>query len=278
MTKHLCAIAGILLVTPAIAGDLHFISWNVESGGADPEVIAKQLGELPRADIYALQEVDGKDIDTYGHAIQQSHGESFQFSPSMTGGSDRLLVAYDTSKLTLFEWREVFHFNDVEISNWQHRSPLVCLFKDRATGQKFYFVTVHLERGDEERRNSQARGLTEWADDVDVPVIAVGVFNLDFDIQTQQGNEAFLALRVGEVWKWAKPEKLVDSTWTDENRDGVDDAPHQCDDFAFYVGWPSGWKVTSEFIVRPGDFPDNETTSNHRPLIVRVSQNESGRN
>lgn len=170
----------LLLSNSTPAADLRCISWNVESGGADPAVIAKQLGELPQVDIYALQEVDERDANRYGQAIRQAHGNSFRYFASWTGRNDRLLVAFDSSKLKLREWREIFDYNDIEVNDWRHRSPLVCQFKDLANGKDFYFVTVHLARGDEKLRNSQAKALVEWADDIELPVIAMGDFNLDF--------------------------------------------------------------------------------------------------
>ena len=33
------------------------LAWNVESGGSDPKVIAKQLAELGSHDVYCLSEV-----------------------------------------------------------------------------------------------------------------------------------------------------------------------------------------------------------------------------
>ncbi|MGI9458278.1 MAG: hypothetical protein ACR2NU_17080 [Aeoliella sp.] len=41
---------------------LHISTWNVESGGTDPGMIDKQLRELPRTDVFALQEVAPRDI------------------------------------------------------------------------------------------------------------------------------------------------------------------------------------------------------------------------
>lgn len=39
----------------------------------------------------------------------------------------------------------------------------------------------------------------------------------------------------------------------------------------FYAGLPAGWQVTSEVVVRPGDFPDDQTTSDHRPVTATVT-------
>lgn len=41
-----------------------------------------------------------------------------------------------------------------------------------------------------------------------------------------------------------------------------------CLDFAFYTGLQN---VTSKVIVRSGDFPDDNTTSDHRPVLATVT-------
>jgi len=42
-------------------------------------------------------------------------------------------------------------------------------------------------------------------------------------------------------------------------------------DFAFVANAAKTWKGESDVIVRQGDFPDNEKTSDHRPIIVKLS-------
>jgi hypothetical protein len=61
-------------------------------------------------------------------------------------------------------------------------------------------------------------------------------------------------------------EKLVDTNWSDRGGDGVDDYPHSCLDFTFVVGKAKLWQSRSRVIVREGDFPDDEKTSDHRPV------------
>jgi hypothetical protein len=42
-------------------------------------------------------------------------------------------------------------------------------------------------------------------------------------------------------------------------------------DFAFVAGPAKGWKAVCKVIVRDGDFPDDEATSDHRPIELRMS-------
>lgn len=104
-----------------------------------------------------------------------------------------------------------------------------------------------------------------------MPIIAVGDFNFDYDFATKNGNEAFRQFMQDGIWKWVKPEKLVDTNWADRNNDGVDDYPGSMLDFVFAANAAKEWKTECRVIFRDGDFPDDDKTSDHRPveLIVR---------
>lgn len=261
----------LLFGNVAVASEpLHLLSWNVESGGASPAVISRQLAEFSDVDVFALQEVDESDVHRFGDAIRQQHGESFRYFASWTGRNDRLMVAFDNSQLQLLEWREMFRYGKYEMNDWRHRSPLVCLFEHQVEKTKFYLVVVHLARGSAKLRQEQARGLRTWASAVSNPAIAIGDFNFDYDFRTLRGNQAFKAFTAGQRWTWARPEKLIDTNWSDRDGDGIDNYPESCLDFAFYAALEPHWRLTSEVIVRAGDFPDDETTSDHRPVLATL--------
>jgi hypothetical protein len=42
-------------------------------------------------------------------------------------------------------------------------------------------------------------------------------------------------------------------------------------DFAFVAGPAKDWKPVCKVIVRDKDFPDNKTTSDHRPIELRLA-------
>ena len=178
---------------------LHIVSWNVESDGNDPAVIAGELTELGSFDIFALQEVRPENIGRYGDAIRRKYGKGYRYFASSTGRSDRLMIAFDSNRLRLLEIRELFYFGTERLNDFRHRSPLVCEFECLPTNTRFFFLTVHLARGDEELRQEQARGLREWARAKRAPVIASGDFNLDFDFNTKRGNKAFVEMQM--VWR-----------------------------------------------------------------------------
>jgi len=84
-------------------GTISVLAWNVESGGNDPEVIAKQLGELSGYDVYCLSEVSPANFDRYTAAL----GPGFQSINGRTGRSDRLQISFDTDRFELLETKEM---------------------------------------------------------------------------------------------------------------------------------------------------------------------------
>jgi endonuclease/exonuclease/phosphatase family metal-dependent hydrolase len=68
------------------------------------------------------------------------------------------------------------------------RSPLVLKLKHNGTGKEFFFMVNHLYRGNgiDARRLDQATALNQWAAAQTLPVIAVGDYNFDYDLDPGQ--------------------------------------------------------------------------------------------
>ena len=252
---------------------LRIVTWNVESGGNDPAEIAQQLVELGRYDIYALQEVHPRNSQRYADAIRDDISKSFRFLLSNTGRSDRLMIIFDSDRLELQAVSELFHHEEHRLNDWRHRSPLVAEFVDSAADVHFSFVTVHLARGNADLRTEQATGLREWAKDQQRPVIAAGDFNFDYHFPTSKGNPAFDCFCEGGVCKWLKPDELIDTNWSDSDGDGADNYSDSMLDFAFAAGEARAWKAECRVVVRSGDFPDDDRSSDHRPVAVSFTPN-----
>lgn len=249
-------------VTTAPSGTLSVIAWNVESGGSDPAVIATQLKELGEYDIYCLSEVAPKTFDQN----LMSLGSKFTSINGNTGRDDRLQIIFNNERFELLEQKELMEYREFILNNGTHRSPLYARLQDRTSGVQFIVMTNHLARGNAELRTKQAIGLREWARDQSVAVINIGDFNMDFDFRTERGNEAFPEIIRDNIFTWVRPVELIDTNWADRDKDGVDDYPHSMLDFAFVAGPAKDWKPVCKVIVREGDFPDDETTSDHRPI------------
>jgi endonuclease/exonuclease/phosphatase family metal-dependent hydrolase len=245
---------------------LTMFSWNVESEGSDPKIIGEQLTEMNDYDVYALTEVLPGSFELY----RKSVGEKYRYAFSKSGNNDRMMIVYDNER---FELLREFNLDEINVQG-RYRAPLVAHLKERLAGTEFLVMVNHLARGKAEIRQEQAAKLVEWARDQTLPVVALGDYNLDYVFEDENGNDAFKIMMRDNVWKWVKPIEWIDTNWYDDPRepDGLDDYPGSMLDFAFVAGPAKEWTVSCKIIVRDGDFPDDETTSDHRPYEVFISQ------
>jgi endonuclease/exonuclease/phosphatase family metal-dependent hydrolase len=155
---------------------------------------------------------------------------------------------------------------------------------------EFHFMVNHLTRGNQLNRRRQAEGLRKWARDQDAPIVAAGDYNFDYDFRNLTGNQAmsiFMRREANDggkfVWDWVIPGiefeidgdddttrrvnligQLVDTNWdgngtSDSYRDSLLD-------FVFVAQEARDWAAESTVIVRSGDFPDDASSSDHRPV------------
>lgn len=96
-----------LLAGPADSS-ISILAWNVESGGSDPAVIARQLGEFADQDIIALSEVPSRSFDVFCEGA----GAKFSMVNSATGRADRLQILYDHTGLNSFVSRNSMSIED----------------------------------------------------------------------------------------------------------------------------------------------------------------------
>lgn len=249
------------------AGQYNLLSWNVESDGATSKVICEQLAELNKDDhydIFTLSEVLPADLKKFRYAL----GKHYKYVYSKSGFSDRLEILYNENK---FELVRHFEIKEINILN-RYRAPLVAHLKDRENGTEFLVMVNHLARGKAEIRQKQATMLVDWARDQTLPVFALGDYNFDFVFKTRKGNPAFSNMLKDNIWRWVEPVELIDTNWYDNprNPDGIDDYPGSILDFAFVAASAKNWKSTCRVVVRDGDFPDDKTTSDHRPFEMTI--------
>ena len=168
----------------------------------------------------------------------------------------------DRRKFKLLKRLEVHKLN-----RGNHRARLLVFLEDRETGTTLAIFANHLARGDKKLRQKQAAGLRELVRGLDVGTVAIGDFNMDFSFRRMQGNQSFTEMVRDNVWQWVVPEPLVDTQWSDNN--GKDRYPNSMLDFAFVSGPAKDWQPKCRVIVRHSDFPDNKSTSDHRPVELR---------
>ena len=92
-----------------------------------------------------MSEVAPSNTRRYLLAVQEARGTPYDSFASVTGGSDRLLMLYNTERLELLDSQELEAHDGVRINsaNFGHRSPLVGHFRDRQSGAEFKVVLVH---------------------------------------------------------------------------------------------------------------------------------------
>lgn len=279
------------------ADDFRVLAWNVESNRpeqppvSDAATIAGQLTQLmqdsaTRAQVIALSEVEPKTFHLYVEAVEKGLGHKVDSVTSASGGfrdTDSLMLIVDTERFAIVDTLELHrfagiaaNFNVVEskgddLGELRARSPLAVRIKDLKNQQMYWVVANHLARGEADLRTMQAKMLCLWAKAQMEPVVAAGDFNFDYDFRTKKGNAGFDAMMEGGVWQWLTPDPLIDSNWSEDRsvKDRkVDRYPDSILDFILVANGAKSWRGESDVVVREGDFPDNDKTSDHRPIIA----------
>jgi endonuclease/exonuclease/phosphatase family metal-dependent hydrolase len=251
----------VLTITAAgRAETISAISWNVESGGADPVEIAKRVRRLQTAhkpDVWGFSEVQNDTwAEKFEQAAAQASGSSFKRIVGTTGRSDLLAIVYNTDRLEYLGHQELHRVN----LGGHVRAPLVAAFKTKKTGRRFLFMVNHLYRSKADARHDQATLLNRWATQQKLPIIAVGDYN--FDWKWDYKDRGLDNMTAGGVFTWIRPTRIASTQ---------DSALGAILDFVFISGrdtWT--WKTTSTIIVEKGDFPDTDETPDHRPLTATI--------
>ena len=260
------------LAAPAasqVDSDFVVVSWNVESGGADKSTVANRMGTMDQVDIWGLCEVANTSWAIEFERQVDSTTRDFKPLLGSTGGNDRLAILYDKKQFEELEvielsWEDRYWFRD----SMTPRAALVAKFRHKPTDQQFWFMVNHLYRGNgvDPRRLDQAKRLREWAETQALPIIAVGDYNFDFDLDAGEDGHNYQKglgdLLAGGTFKWVQPATLVTTHDSDYN---------SVLDFVFLADAPEALAATSRILVEAGDFPNNEDTPDHRPVEATIT-------
>lgn len=258
--------AGFRALLPIAVGQRHridVVGWNVQSGGADPEVIAQRLRAFAGVDLWALAEVGADDADLYRQAVADGEGASFDVQLGSTGGGDRLLLLYNADRFSLLGATEMLD-HTVQAGA---RAPLFAHLVDAVSGAEFLFMVNHLPYEESATRAWQAQQLNQWARAQSLPVVAAGDYNLRWSVQNGEQNHdaAYDMLTADGVWRWLRPRTLVSTRCG-----GWPCGFEEILDFVFVANGAQGWAGSSHIVVEPGDFPEDESTSDHRPVRAEL--------
>lgn len=245
--------------------DFYAGTWNLESGDSDSMFLAKQIEQWSTIDLWGFSEVqNAKALETVCKGMARSRpGSRIAYVLGNTGRADRLAIVYDEN---VFQYFGSIELNNVNVGGTL-RAPLVAKFQERATGVTFLFVTNHFYRGkssEEARRNEQSRRLREWAASQDLPVISVGDYNFDCDVEDGKCNSAFYDLVKGDTFSWVKPQNPM--------RTQCNRRYNSILDFIFSSGIAQGWAAESVILNdHRAACDDNKQKSDHRPVVAVFS-------
>jgi len=258
------ALISFVLAAPTFAEEIRILSWNVESGGAQPSAVADRIRTMEGIDIFGFCEVSDYDWALqFERAAEVQENGDFKPILGMTGQDDRLLILYDKQQFS--EVEEPFEI-DWQDRPWYQptmrpRSALVAHLRHTGTGQDFYFMVNHLYRGSgvDPRRLDQATALNQWAAAQTIPVIAVGDYNFDWSIADPNDRTAkgFGNMTANGTFRWLEPTTLI--TTHDSNYNSILDFI-----FIAHAGTLTG---SSTILVAEDEFTPTSEKPDHRPVL-----------
>ena len=187
---------------------LRVVGFNVESGGARPDVVDDLIEEAQGVDMWGFSEVhDDVWVTLFEKAAEHGEAADFKRILGSTGGSDRLLIVYNADRFDAVRHFELAHIN----VGGNVRAPLVAHFRFKPAGPEFLFMVNHLYRSKADRSHEQARLLNEWARAQTLPVIAVGDYHFDWDVSDGEADHdrGYDLLIHDEVFVWIRPQRLI---------------------------------------------------------------------
>ncbi len=235
------------------------LGWNVESGDNNPSTIGRQLQLLEGYDLAGLTEVEEMNAELYASAFAYGEGaygedRTFDYALGATGRSDRMMLLWDSAR-----FEQVGAAIEIDsLNEGYHRAPLYIQLKLKGTDIGFLFMVNHLARANADLRQRQAQGLAAWSKKQTLPIIAVGDYNFDYNIDDGVGNKAFDIFLHDNALSWIRPQKLV-KTSLHPRYNGILD-------FFFLAHKPENWRVSSTILFDDKTMPDNYESSDHRPV------------
>lgn len=267
LRKIAYSILFCLLSSMVAAESLSVVSYNVESGGAEPGVISMIVEEIYGIDIWGFSEVREQWRNALVDAAGRARGADFDGVLGTTGGADRLLIAFNSVRFELVTSEEL---NDINQGN--HRAPLVVHLRQRSDGMELLVVVNHLARANEALRHTQATKLNAWGATSSLPVLAMGDYNFDWHVVNgdTDHDDGFDNMTSDGVFEWIRPDALI-RTQCNLNFNSVLD-------FVFFAGAARSWPSEAQILRREPSYCDLKTTHkdkvpDHRPLRVVFETN-----
>lgn len=181
--KIIYLVTALLLTISQLsfAQPIRAIGYNIE-GGYKPDAsigtIVNNMNKLGHSDLWAFSEATIDWVPT----LTKSAGKNYQsFATSNAiSTTDSLVIIVNTDRFDVIDHKELF---DVQVKRYS-RPTLVTILKDKVTGKNFFFMVNHLDRGDAIARHKQALILNQYIKSIDMPLVAMGDYNFDWDLNS----------------------------------------------------------------------------------------------
>ena len=232
--------------------------FNVESGGADVQVVADEV-VAANAGIALWGFVEVQD-EKWADLLADASG-GLDYFYGTTGWEDHMVLAWDP-EVVVVEQIEELHWINV---GGTVRAPISGTFVDRATGTAFLFVVNHLWRTEDALRHEQAELLHDWVAEQTLPAIWVGDYNFDWDVPSDGAashDAGYDSLTAGGLVEWVKFDPLEKTQCSSYYNSVLD--------FTFVSGAAREWAAFAEIPPLPADYCTTDTLdrSDHKPVIA----------
>lgn len=245
---------------------LQVVGFNVEAGRypeSDLDRIREQVASYGNIDIWGFSEMTESEWPAgLTAAAEAGHDGGDEFAYRLgTFDEDRLAIVFNRSR-----FEQIGEDIELDAFAYSGRAPFAVHLQERETAVEFLFMVNHLHRSASDLRHRQARDLNEWVVQQELPVIAVGDYNFDWDLPDGASRDAgFDELVKDDAWSWVRPAVLV-KTQCSPDYDSILD-------FVWVGSAAKDWSATSEILERDTSYCEAEIrnparAADHRPVAA----------
>ena len=237
-----------MLSTAADCGEISLLGWNGNMGRRDVGDIAESVHDL-----YAIVDVRVSAIEAF---VSTAKRENVHLQ-------DRFEFLGEAGGLFMWNPRRLGAIEIIPPDNSRERFSL--MFEDRESGARFWVVLVDFDRRQEVSRQSVEK-LQEWVTQQDLPVLVVGTFGFEVDLNhfdqnpdSQPAQLAYSEMTCAGL-QWVRPGRLA----------GLPAVVESLDYIAFASEQFRSWNANASLARLTADHPPVVVTFNTSGPVERT--------